>query len=81
MEEEEDTSTCYFPEAFPISLTHGDFPSSFDKLEKSGLPFGLIVTPFMARNDQGLTENGFPVTVGTKVARCNQSSRQRNGSE
>lgn len=76
--EEDDSLSCYFPEAFPISLTHGEFPSSFEKLERSGLPFGMMISPFVARNDQGLTDDGVPVTVGTKVARCGQCSAYLN---
>ena len=70
--EEEDSFTCYFPEAFPISTTHGEFPNSFEKLEKSGLPYGLIVTPFIGRKDPGLIEDGVPATVESNVSRSSQ---------
>jgi hypothetical protein len=78
MEREEDHASNFFPEAFPISLTHGEFPSSFEKIERSGLPFGAVITPFIARNDEGLSDEVLAITSGSKVARCGQCAAYMN---
>jgi len=40
-----------FPHVFPISVTHGEWPSSFQTMERSAMFYGCVLTPFISRLD------------------------------
>ena len=75
-DESEDESDLYqsrhsnqFPHVFPISATHSEFPSSYDVMERSAMPYGFLLTPFISRKDVFANSCRF-VDAASQVARC-----------
>lgn len=66
-----------YPDVSPISLTHKEFPTTFNKLERSGLPFGAEVRPFVGRCDES-QEQVVACTSALSIARCGQCSAYLN---
>ena len=70
-------SSNIYPDVSPISLTHKKFPATYEKLERSGLPFGAEIRPFVSRNDEP-QEDAIPCTSALSIARCGQCSAYLN---
>jgi hypothetical protein len=43
--------SIYYPELFPITLTHGEFPSNETVHDAMTMTYGLMVTPFIATDE------------------------------
>ena len=75
MENDDSNSTresIYYPELFPITLTHGEFPTNATVHDAMSMTYGLLVTPFIA-TDEGsslLQYNPKLQSHRSAVARC-----------
>ena len=67
-----------FPSTFPVSMTHTEFPSSFQLLERSGLPYGSIITPFIRREDLPLSQNIVMADSASQISRCETCAAYTN---
>lgn len=64
--------TQAYPELFPISFTHKEFPSSARVMADTGTPFGCLVTPFMPSSDRHhiVAKVRKNAENASKIARC-----------
>ena len=72
-----------YPSAFPISLSHNEYPTSREVMEQSGTPFGVTVQPFI--EDESYKYNALklarlkdPIVEAHHIARCNTCSAYIN---
>ena len=61
-----------YPEQFPISFTHKEFPTTAAVMKDVGVPFGCVVTPFMPLEDRShvLKKMRKYTDNSSKIARC-----------
>ncbi len=80
--EEEDQvyarSSSKYPSVFPVSVTHTEFPATYELFEQSGLPYGAIITPFIGREDLPLSTNMTLANDATEIARCEKCTAYMN---
>jgi hypothetical protein len=43
--------SIYYPEVFPLTLTHDEFPTSETVHDSMSMPYGLLATPFIPSDD------------------------------
>eukprot|EP00602_Paraphysomonas_sp_CaronLab_P007624 CAMPEP_0185022862 /NCGR_PEP_ID=MMETSP1103-20130426/5561_1 /TAXON_ID=36769 /ORGANISM="Paraphysomonas bandaiensis, Strain Caron Lab Isolate" /LENGTH=924 /DNA_ID=CAMNT_0027555133 /DNA_START=35 /DNA_END=2806 /DNA_ORIENTATION=- len=71
-------SFCY-PEMFPMSFSHSEFPESEASQALVGMPFGFLVTPFIPSSDRSqIQRNGKMSTSATRIARCSNCAAYIN---
>ena len=58
-----------YPHVFLIAVTHAEFPSSCATLDRSGMPYGCMLTPFIARTD-AYSRQMRRAESAAQVARC-----------
>jgi hypothetical protein len=62
----------YYPDIFPVSLTHSEFPSTAIAMAEMGVPFGAVVRPFIKWKDRRELKNKAIkyLDPAWKIARC-----------
>jgi len=71
-------SSSKYPSCFPVSVTHTEFPATFELFEQSGLPYGAIITPFIGREDLPLSTNMTLADNAGEIARCERCTAYMN---
>ncbi len=41
-----------YPDIFPMSSTHSEVPRTYQLYQSLGSPLGIVITPFINRNDR-----------------------------
>ena len=63
-----------FPDVFPISLSHSEFPysHSMSHVDELGTPLGCIITPYIQRNDRVhlIKKIHQTIPISSELARC-----------
>jgi len=74
MQEDSRRLSSTFPEVFPITLSHSEFPYSYNmaSVDELGSPLGCIITPYIKRSDRThLVMKTHPtIPISADVARC-----------
>lgn len=74
MQEDSRRMSSSFPDVFPISLSHSEFPYSYNmaSVDELGSPLGCIITPYIKRSDRThLVMKTHPtIPISTDIARC-----------
>jgi len=63
-----------FPDVFPISLSHSEFPYSYNmaSVDELGTPLGCIITPYIQRSDRNhlIMKTHPTIPLSSDIARC-----------